>query len=87
MKIYKFAIEITDMQKISLPGTARILSVSFQDGIPCIWVLMDDSEYRERNIAVVGTGNEIPSVMAGKLDHIGMIMDKHFVWNVFEVLV
>lgn len=46
-KIYKYAIEITDDQDIVMPVGAKILTVQNQNGVPCIWAMVDpNSEKR-----------------------------------------
>lgn len=56
--IWKFPIEITDEQTITMPQTAKILSVQLQYGVPYIWALVDTEEQKtERLLAVYGTGH------------------------------
>lgn len=40
-KIYKYILAATDVQTISLPENAEILTVQTQNETPCIWVELD----------------------------------------------
>lgn len=57
-RIYKYQLSIVDIQSFIIPRDSKILSVDVQNGIPCIWVLVDtDNENIVCSIAMVGTGN------------------------------
>jgi hypothetical protein len=57
--IWKFPLEITDRQVVRVPRRAVILSVQTQNGVPCIWALVDtEEETEERTFFVYGTGHE-----------------------------
>lgn len=58
-RIYKFQLEVTDIQIINLSKNAHVLSVQVQNGIPCIWALVKtdsvlDVPYR---VNTYGTGH------------------------------
>lgn len=56
--IWKFPFEVTNEQKIFMPRTAKVLSVQMQNGVPCMWVLVDTEEQKEaRTFIVQGTGH------------------------------
>lgn len=57
--IYKYPIEVTDVQHIEMNEGARILSVQTQQGRPCLWALVDTSKPKRKvEIHVHGTGHE-----------------------------
>jgi len=59
MKIFKYKLDVTDVQSIKMPWDARILTVQIQDNEPHIWAVVDDtSPGRDRTFLVIGTGNE-----------------------------
>lgn len=60
--IYKYELEVTDVQKIVLPKDAEILSVGIQNDEPVLWVKLDTDArpYVARTIIIVGTGGPIP---------------------------
>lgn len=63
-KIYKYALEIVDRQALYIPGHAKLLDVQIQNGVPCLWALVDtNEEERERVIQIFGTGH--PAEEAG----------------------
>jgi hypothetical protein len=61
MKIYKYQLKITDIQTVSMPKGAEILSAQEQHGEVCIWALVNPEEHWmiERTILIIGTGNPI----------------------------
>lgn len=60
--IWKYELETTDVQKISIPKGAKILCLQIQFGKPCIWVLVDPThELESIGIFTYGTGHPIPT--------------------------
>ena len=47
-KIYKYAIEITDDRDIVMPVGAKILTVQNQNGVPCIWAMVDPNSEKRK---------------------------------------
>jgi len=85
-KIYKYNLAITDTQKIMMPQWGNILSVQIQEGVLCIWVLVDPEELmKARNFAVIGTGNPIDAKLIRPAVYIGSVQDFQFVWHVFDL--
>lgn len=39
--IYKYPLDVTDVQEIKLPVGAEILTVQAQNGTLCLWALVD----------------------------------------------
>ena len=60
-RIFKYQLQINDLQNLNLPVGAKILSVQAQRGIPCLWALVDDSEkeYSDVKVSMYGTGHPI----------------------------
>lgn len=82
-RIWKFELGFTDFQQIWMPSGAKILTVQIQNGIPCLWAMVDSiAEYEWRNIGIVGTGNPINF----KGEYIDTIQLDGFVWHVFEII-
>lgn len=83
MTIFKFCLEVTDEQTISMPKGARILSVAEQRDELCLWSLVDETRpTEERTIYVVGTGN--PAKHVDTAIFIGTVQISSFVWHIFE---
>ena len=87
--IYKYPLDITDVQQIYLRDGAKPLSVGFDGNNKlCLWAQID-TEAREMvcSIFIVGTGNSIPIV--DSLVFIGSVIDKvtnpraTFVWHIY----
>ena len=84
MTIWKFPLDVTDEQLISMPSEAEILSLQVQSGIPCIWATVDSSRPAEnRRFFTHGTGHNITRAHIGKF--IGTYQIGSLVFHVFEV--
>jgi hypothetical protein len=84
-RIWKYDLQITDMQQVEMPKGAELLSVANQDGALRLWAKVDaDKERESRYIEVIGTGNPIPQDMGVDRRFIGTAMLSPFVWHVFE---
>ncbi|MCI2145820.1 MAG: hypothetical protein LKK08_06190 [Bacteroidales bacterium] len=85
--IYKYKIEVEDMQTIILPKNAQILTVQMQNGNPYIWALIDNDEEETEavTIGVYGTGNPIDNNYT--LSYIGtfQMYDSKLVFHVFRM--
>lgn len=58
--IYKYQLQITDMQSLKIPANGEILSLQIQHEVPCLWVEVDtNSPDEERNFQFIGTGHPI----------------------------
>ena len=85
MKIWKWELEVTDRQTITLPVGARILAVQSQHNAPCLWALVDPAATKEpRTFATQGTGQTVKDDCAA---YIGtyQLNGGSLVFHVFEV--
>lgn len=80
--IWKFPLEITDVQQISVPDNATPLHIGLDPvGNTCIWFQVDDQDPCVMcDVFVVGTGNPLP---AGASHHIGSLVSGRFMWHVY----
>jgi hypothetical protein len=79
--IWKFQLRLTDLQIVSMPKGAEILTVQVQHGIITMWAKVNtDAELVRVPIQIVGTGNPYQSV--GK--YIGTVQLDGFVWHLFQ---
>lgn len=63
--IYKYAIEVTDQQTVSMPAGADILTAQVQHGQVCLWARVDPlAAITQRKIRVAGTGHPVASEWA-----------------------
>jgi hypothetical protein len=63
MRIWKFPLEVTDRQTLTMPAPGTILTVQTQIEEPQLWALCSEipgTETVERTIAIYGTGNPLP---------------------------
>ena len=60
--IYKYPLQVTDTQEIEMPAGGMALSVQMQNGVPCLWAVVDtDAPKIKRIIHVYGTGHPMES--------------------------
>ena len=94
--IYKYPIDVTDLQEVEFPQGARILAVQVQKSTGgmlgplenetvCLWAMSrtDESKTVRRMFRIFGTGKPIDEDPAD-LDYIGTVQTGPFVWHVFE---
>lgn len=87
MTVWKYALDLVEVQELSMPVGATVLHVDEQFGVPCMWALVDpDAEVETRRFGVVGTGHPAPALSDGR--HVGTFLMRggEFVWHVFEEL-
>lgn len=82
--IWKY-VTCWDAFALMMPRGAKVLSVQVQNGVPCIWALVDPVEPVEmRRFLLVGTGHEIECTDG--LSFIGtfQMRDGELVFHLFE---
>lgn len=80
--IWKFRLDITDVQAIEMPAGARILSLGLQLNSPTIWAVVNPYASRGyRRFRVYGTGYPFVSTAA---QFIGTVQNGGLVWHVFD---
>jgi hypothetical protein len=82
--VYKYPFQVADRFTLELPEDFWPLSVQVQDGVPCLWVLMDTEKPRATfTFSVFGTGRPIRKGL--DIDgYIGTFQMPPFVWHLFE---
>lgn len=61
-QVFKYALEVTDSQKVNLPVGAEILTAQMQGEVLCLWALVDSNFAHltsGRVIRIYGTGHPI----------------------------
>lgn len=83
--IWKYELEVMDMQPIEMPVGAEILCLQTQGLKPCLWALVEPNVVtEERYIETFGTGHIIQSIGINRT-YIGTYQtDKQLVFHVFE---
>lgn len=81
--VWKFPLEIKDLQHLHVPRGAKVLSCGRDaNGQICIWFLVSPNRPKHiRAIRIVGTGN--PFDAADMHTFAGSIVDGPFVWHIF----
>lgn len=83
MRIWKYTLQMQDLQTLTIPVGAKLLSLQMQEGKPQLWALVDEASPCEpRRITVYGTGQPIhndPGVFIGTFQY------GEYVFHVFEV--
>jgi hypothetical protein len=90
MRIFKYALEVTDRQEIDLPAGSEPLCVQVQRGVPCLWALVpaapdNPAEYISTRLVLYthGTGHVV-STHAGQYLGTYQLRDGAFVGHVFK---
>lgn len=82
--IWKFPLQVTDMQEIVMPQGATILKLAVQGDTPCLWALVDpDAEKISHCIRSYGTGHDVPDYAATESKYLDTVLLGPFVWHFF----
>ena len=81
-RIWKYILELSNEQTLSLPANAKPLKILVLDGIPYLYALVD-LRNEEENILIqtFGTDNIIPN---DGVEYIDTYANGDFVWHVFK---
>jgi hypothetical protein len=83
--IWKFPIQVQDQVIVDMPHGAALMCVQVQNGVPCLWALVDpDQPLKARRFRVYGTGH--PLDPDGVEFYVGtfQISEGSLVFHVFE---
>ena len=86
MKIYKYPLEVENIQELEVPGSFQFLHLDTQEDKICVWGFVDphDISLYTYRIHCFGTGQDIkPSVNLKRRNHLGTIQQHGFVWHFF----
>lgn len=86
-RIWKYELEVTDIQNISIPKGGEILTVQIQSGKPCLWVLVEPQSATEiRSFEIFGAGNPVLSDIGTSRKYIStfQLMEGSLVLHMFE---
>jgi len=82
--IWKYELEVTDLQRVSMPVGAKPICVQVQGDLLCLWAEVNTEPERPRGgrtFEIIGTGNPIPEAERA---YIGTVQMPPFVWHVYE---
>ena len=82
--VWKFPLSAADTQVIKMPASAKLMSIQYQAGKPCLWALVDPDqpEVGHRLILCVSTGFVIANLDLSKF--IATVQEGPFVWHFFD---
>lgn len=83
MEVWK--VELGSAQGCMMPRGAKPLSVHMQNGVPCMWLLVDPSADREeRSFHTAGTGHKLPDNISAFIGTF-LVENDALVFHVFEL--
>ena len=84
--IYKYPIEVTDEQTLTLPVNAQILTVQTQWDSPCLWAMIDPEEKQTEQVAIRVYGTGQPVSDSENLTYIGTVqmLSGQLVFHIFR---
>ena len=83
-KIYKYVLDILDVQDIEMPAGAKILCVENVNDTECMWVrVKTDAKMETRRVLIVGTGHPL-NVGTAKYVGTAPTVGGRLVWHVFD---
>jgi len=86
--IWKYDLEITDDQKITMPLGSEIFCAQSQNDVAQLWAVVNPNEpgIEIHHIKIFGTGHPIDDTQ--KLNYIDTIQFRNgrLVWHVFELI-
>jgi len=86
--IWKFPLNVTDMNRVVMPMDSEILSIQTQDDIPCIWALVNPKKDKTvRAFEIFGTGHPITTDIGTDRKYLATFqISNGLVFHVFERL-
>jgi len=86
MKIWKYKLQITDIQEIEIPEFSRILTAQVQNDELQLWAAVNEKfqTYRQK-IALYGTGHEIQRNFPGRYISTVQLHKGEVVFHVFAL--
>lgn len=79
--IWKFPLNVTDVQPISVPSGAKPLAVQVQNGVPCLWAMVDP--HAKKATIFVRTFRTGHDVQDDPGEHVGTYQIGALVFHVF----
>jgi len=86
--VYKYPFNFDDIIKLKLPYGSEILTVQEQNGVLCLWALVDDevseSEFKTYTLRMVGTDHPIEYDNSRYINTVQTAGGK-LVWHFFDI--
>ncbi len=88
LTIWKYTLPIKDEFTIEMPSNAKVLTIQSQNGVGCMWVLVDPNALTEvRIFKTIGTGHPVDLATLGAVElmaYRGTYQTQGFAWHIFE---
>lgn len=86
MVVFKYQLKDDRVNEIELPKNARILKIDVQNGIICLWALVDPKyPLTRRVIEIFGTGHDMPEANRAYIGTFSM-EEMKYIFHAFERL-
>lgn len=82
-KIFKYQIPIARKIRLDFPVGGKILTFQMQNGIPTIWILIDDEKVSWTHFFSLYPTGEDTEIYSDN-EYIGTVIDREFVWHLFH---
>lgn len=86
-RIYKYILEVSEQQTLTIPRNSKLLLIAVQDGRICAWLEVQEEESLNPDFAwtvyIVGTGRQVPHEAT---QHIGTVQMGPYVWHLYTRL-
>lgn len=84
LSIYKYELQLTDVQELQLPRGAKILKVDYQYDKLQLWAVVNSNQLSETCvIAIVGTGPTLLDDFLSNYTYLNSVMSGPYVWHIF----
>lgn len=81
--IYKYELELVDVQQVEMHKDATLLSCQIQRGKLTLWAIVEPANpFEKRMIEILGTGQDMQDIPR---TYIATVQDGSFVWHIFEI--
>ncbi len=86
--VHKYPFKIGDPVRIEMPSIYKPLHVECQNGIPCLWAMVDPDDPLDgfSEFRLFATGQPIPVELDARLEHLGTFQQGPYVWHLFHEL-
>lgn len=88
LTIYKYKLEVADLQEVYMPQGAGVLDVQNQNGEICLWAEVDTEAVEVKHtFAVFGTGQELTKPYENcQAMYCGTVQVRSLVWHVYQII-
>lgn len=84
-EIWKYQLEITDQNTISVPRHAILLKAETQNHKPCLWfMVIPDAPKEDITINILGTGHPFETTTVGEYIGTALTHNGTYVWHLFR---